>query len=105
MSIEATFAQLLDAHLAPLRTEIASLRTEVETLRRHLPRALVPLPEAAEKFGVCQKTGKRWIKSGKWPGKKIGSRWYVDLAALHAPDAEEVQRKAAVVRAIRSPQR
>lgn len=100
MNIEATFGQLLDAHLAPLRTEIAGLRTVVETLRRHLPPALVPLKEACGQFDVSEKTAKRWIKSGKWPGKKIGSRWFVDLAGLHAPDVEEVRRQAAVVRSL-----
>jgi excisionase family DNA binding protein len=37
---------------------------------------------AAQFFGVHPYTVKRWVKSGKVPGKKIGGRYYIAKESL-----------------------
>lgn len=39
---------------------------------------------AAQLFGVHPGTTKRWVKTGKVPGKKIGGRYYVAKEAIEA---------------------
>lgn len=41
----------------------------------------------AEQYGFALKTVQTWCRTGKWPAKKIGHHWYVDVRELiHSRD-------------------
>ncbi len=98
MTVEETIALAIKMQLAPLHTRIDRLTTAVEALRKALPPALVPVREAAQALGVSEITIRRRISEGLIPTVRIGRSVRVDLAALRAPDPDEVARLANVAR-------
>lgn len=49
----------------------------------------------AEESAPCEHTVRRWIRTGKVPGRQFGGRWYVDQIALAAagnPLVEKILR-------------
>lgn len=55
--------------------------------------------QAAPRFGVDEKTVRRWCESGRIRAERHGSRWRIDRAALPAsqPGTPEEHGRAAVV--------
>ena len=37
------------------------------------------VPEVAAHYGVDQTTVRRWLRKGRMKGKRVGSRWYVEM--------------------------
>jgi hypothetical protein len=92
MTFEEQFAALLDAKLAPLRSEVLTLTAELRRLRRSLPPQLATLKQTAELFGISVSTVKRRAHSGAWPCRRDGGRLLIDLSALNTLNDEEVIR-------------
>ncbi len=94
MSLDTTLGALLEAHLAPVRSELERLAAEVVELRRTLPPMLVPLREAARRLGVSYATARRRAAAGDWPVRRDGGRILVDLGALRPLTVEDLARMA-----------
>jgi len=39
--------------------------------------------EVAKKFGVSVPTIRRYVKSGRLPGQRVGTKWYISEAGLN----------------------
>ncbi len=98
MTVEESIRAAIAAELAPLRAEVARLAVQVEAMRNAIPPALVPVREAAQALGVSEITIRRRISQGLIPSVRIGRSVRVDLAALKAPDPDEVAHLANVAR-------
>ena len=99
-SFEDTIGALLDARLAPLRSDLERVTTELAAVRRALPPMLVSLKEAARRMGVSVKTATRRCQSGDWPSRRDGGRVLVDLSGLRPKTGEEIARAAFNLRAL-----
>ena len=99
-SFEDTIGALLDARLAPLRSDLERVTTELAAVRRALPPMLVSLKEAARRMGVSVKTATRRCQSGDWPSRRDGGRVLVDLSGLRPKTGEEIARAAFNLRAV-----
>ncbi len=44
--------------------------------------AIFDVTEVANKFGVTQKTIRRYINEGRLAGQKAGTRWYISQEAI-----------------------
>lgn len=93
----------LPAHLADIEARLGRIEAGMEHLRRALPPLLVTLPEAARALGVSYATIRRMKKAGRLPLVGSGRSARVDLAALHAPGADEVTRAVAQARGLGPP--
>ena len=94
MSLDTTLGDLLEAHLAPVRSELERLSAEVIELRRTLPPMLVTLREAARRPGVSYATARRRAAAGDWPVRRDGGRILVDLGALRPFTEDDLRRMA-----------
>lgn len=95
MSLDTTLGALLEAHLAPVRSELERLAAAVVELRRTLPPVLVPLREAARRLGVSYATARRRASAGDWPVRRDGGRILVDLVRpLTDEDLARMARRA-----------
>jgi hypothetical protein len=94
MSLDTTLGALLEAHLAPVRSELERLSAEVVELRRTLPPMLVLLREAARRMGVSYATARRRVDAHEWPARRDGGRILADLGALRPFTDENLARLA-----------
>jgi hypothetical protein len=100
VTLEDSLGALLDAKLAPLRSDLDRVTAELSAVRRALPPQLVSLKRAAEVMHCSTKTAGRRVKSGEWPSRRDGGRVLVDLSALRPVSDEEVARVAFKMRAL-----
>lgn len=99
MSLEETLGALLDARLAPLRSDLERVSSEVASLRRALPPMLVSVAVAAQRLGVSLATARRRVKAGEWPVRRDGRRVLVDMGAMGAKSKEELSELSRSLRA------
>ena len=99
-SFEDTLGAMLDAKLAPLRSDLDRVSAELTAVRRALPPQLVPLSQAAKAMGCSTKTAGRRVKSGEWPSRRDGGRVLVDLSLLHPLTDQDVAQTARKLRAL-----
>ncbi len=99
-SLEDTLGAMLDARLAPLRSDLERVTAELSAVRRALPPQLVPLAQAAKAMGCSVRTARRRVKSGEWPSRRDGGRLLVDLSGLHAITDDEIAATARKLRAL-----
>lgn len=99
-TLEETLGILLDARLAPLRSDLERVTSELAAVRRAMPPLFVALKEAARRMNVSEKTARRRVKSGEWPARRDGRKILVDLSALRPMDDEEVAQAALRLRMI-----
>jgi excisionase family DNA binding protein len=71
-----------------VRAALEPMREAVAALREASPPALVDIPEAARRLGVCAATIRRRIKANELPFTKVGKRVKIDLAAIRPPSDE-----------------
>lgn len=62
------------------------LRLAIDEFRQSAPAIIdwVTPAQAAPRFGVDEKTVRRWCESGRLRAERHGSRWRIDRAALPA---------------------
>jgi excisionase family DNA binding protein len=99
-TLEDTLGTLLDARLAPLRSDLERVSAELAAVRRALPPLLLPLKEAAKHMHVSEKTARRRVRSGEWPARRDGRKLLVDLSALRPMNDAEIAEAAHRLRAL-----
>ncbi|SRR5712692_8543444 len=98
MTFEETLSMLLEAKLAPLRTDLRAVAKAIESMQRTLPPVLVPVREAAQMLGVSEGTVRRHIRDHRLPVRRIGRSVRVDMSALRPLTDEEVAEQAYLAR-------
>lgn len=96
MSLDAAFAAVLEAHLAPLREELRAVRAELEAMRTTAPatsETMLTVEQVAERAGgVKPETVRGWIHRKELGARRAGHRWVVkpaDLERFLARDTAE----------------
>jgi excisionase family DNA binding protein len=98
VSIDKTIATLIEAQLAPVRSDLQRLTTQLEALRRALPPLLLTPAEAAQVLRTSLSTVRRRIKDGSLPVNRLSGRPLVDVGAMHPVPEAEVFRLAVGLR-------
>jgi excisionase family DNA binding protein len=100
MSLEDAITAAVTAAVAPLAAEVRRLTAEIEQLRRAVPAPMLPASKAAKLLGLDKRTVIARVRDGRLPGREVGGKVLVDMAAVrHAPSDDEVARAAALITA------
>ena len=87
---DALFGALADEVTARV---VRELRPILERIERKQRREFVSPAEAAEDLRLHVNTVYERLQDGTLPGKRVGTRWLVDLAAVRVETNDEVARQ------------